>query len=284
MAITRPVNIDTPWADQGLKATIPNTSQIGVSDGRASYPDGFPPLTMTQIPAGGVPFFGQDMNGILNALSAHTAFQNSGGQYRFDPVLVANIGGYPVGTVLQDDNGIHSYRNILANNSINFNTTPAAIGVSWMPYSASQAATETLAGIAELATQAEVNAGDSSRIVTASKIKSGHTISLTGQGAGNQGGHFELPIMFGSSGATLLINWGSQTLAAAGNTTVTFHKAFSNVCAGVVHSASPTSGTPAAWRTGIVHGTDQLTSFIARGFDSTGAQGEVIMRYHAFGW
>ena len=284
MAITRPVNIDTPWADQGLKATIPNTSQIGVSDGRASYPDGFPPLTMTQIAAGGVPFFGQDMNGILNALSAHTAFQNSGGQYRFDPVLVANIGGYPVGTVLQDDNGIHSYRNVLANNSVNFNTTPAAIGVSWMPYSASQAATETLSGIAELATQAEVNAGDTSRIVTAAKIKSGHTVSLTGTGTGNVGGHFELPIMLGSGASTLLINWGTQTVAASGSTTVTFHKAFPSVCAGVVHSASPTSGTPAAITTGIIHGTDQLTTFTARAFNVSGTQIETVIRYHAFGW
>jgi len=172
MAITRPTNIDTPWADAGLKATIPGSSQIGISDGRASWPDGFPPLTMTQIAAGGVPFYGQDMNGILNALSGHTVFQNSGGQYRFDAALAGKIGGYPIGAVLQDDNGINSYRNILAGNTTNFNTTPASIGVSWMPYSASIQATETLAGIAEIATQAEVNAGtDNTRIVTPAKLK-----------------------------------------------------------------------------------------------------------------
>jgi len=220
MAVQRPINIDTPWADAGLKATIPGSSQIGISDGRASWPDGFPPLTMTQIAAGGVPFFGQDMNGILNALSAHTAFQNSGGQYRFDPVLVANIGGYPVGTVLQDDNGIHSYRNVLANNSVNFNTTPAAIGVSWMPYSASQAATETLSGIAELATQTEVNTGtDNLRIVTPAKLKSGSTYLASDRG------YIKLPSWMGS----LILQWGIENTGEVATTgTINFPVAFTS--------------------------------------------------------
>ena len=285
MAVQRPTNIDIPWADAGLKVTIPGSSQIGISDGRASWPDGFPPLTMTQIAAGGVPFYGQDMNGILNALSGHTVFQNSGGQYRFDTALAGAIGGYPIGTVLQDDNGINSYRNILAGNTTNFNTTPASIGVSWMPYSASIQATETLSGIAEIATQAELNAGSSnSLIVPPSKLKSGHSISLTGQGAGNQGGHLKLPGFLGNSTQNFIINWGSNTCAATGTTTFTFNLPFPNVCAGVVAQVSPTGGTPALWTVGIVHATDHLTSFTARAFNSAGSQAEALVRFHAIGW
>ena len=134
MAITRPANIPVPFAVSGSKNTIPVASQIGITNGAASYTDGFPPLTMTPIVAGGVPPAGQDMNGIFNALSSHTVFQNAGGRYQFDATLATSIGGYPTGVVLQDNAGRNSYVNVLANNSTDFNATPAAIGVSWLPY------------------------------------------------------------------------------------------------------------------------------------------------------
>lgn len=134
MAVTRPSNLSIPFANTGAKNTIPVASQIGITPGAASYTDGFPPLTMTPIPAGGVPPSGLDVNGIYNAISAHTVFQNAGGKYRFDAALATAIGGYPVGFVLQDDAGLSEYVNILANNSTDFNSTPASIGVSWMPY------------------------------------------------------------------------------------------------------------------------------------------------------
>lgn len=141
MAVTRPVNLQVPFAVSGSKNTIPVPSQIGVVNGAASFTDGFPPLTMTPIAGGGVPPSGLDFNGIFNILSQHTAFMNAGGVYRFDATLAAAVGGYPVGFVLQDDAGLNSYLNILAANSTNFNTTPASIGVSWIPY-AGQAATQ----------------------------------------------------------------------------------------------------------------------------------------------
>lgn len=146
MPITRPVNLQKPFADSGAKNTIPVASQIGIVNGAASYTDGFPPLTMTPIAAGGIPPAGQDFNGILNALSAHTTFQNAGGKYRFDSALSTAIGGYPAGFVLQDDAGVNEYVNILAGNTTNFNSTPASIGVSWIPYSG-QAATQSSASI-----------------------------------------------------------------------------------------------------------------------------------------
>lgn len=145
MPITRPVNLQVPFAVSGTKNTIPVASQIGITAGAASFTDGFPPLTMTPIAAGGVPPAGADMNGALNILSQHTTFLNAGGVYRFDAALSTAVGGYPVGVVLQDDAGLNSYVNILAANTTNFNSTPAAIGVSWIPY-AGQAA---LAGIVD---------------------------------------------------------------------------------------------------------------------------------------
>lgn len=134
MPITRPVNIPKPFANIGGKNTIPSASQIGIVPGAASLDDGFPPLTRTPVVAGGVPPSGLDMNGILFMLSSHVAFMNGGGRYRFDATLATAIGGYPVGFVLQSDDGNSEYVNILAANSTNFNTTPASIGVSWIPY------------------------------------------------------------------------------------------------------------------------------------------------------
>jgi hypothetical protein len=131
MSVSVPVNIALPFAAAGLKNTIPSGSQ---PLGAASLNDGFPVLCMTPLAAGGVPPSLQDMNGILYEISSHTVWVNSGGQYKFDATLCTAIGGYPVGAVLQSNDGLSSYVNNLAGNTTNFNTTPAAIGVSWMPY------------------------------------------------------------------------------------------------------------------------------------------------------
>jgi hypothetical protein len=56
---------------------IPVDSQIGINAGFASLNDGFPPLTMTPIAAGGVPPFGQDMNGILNQITEIQQWQQA---------------------------------------------------------------------------------------------------------------------------------------------------------------------------------------------------------------
>lgn len=141
MSVTRPVNLQIPFANSGSKNTIPVPSQIGVTAGAASFTDGFPPLTFTPLASGGVQPSGADFNGILNILSQHIAFVNAGGRYRFDATLATAIGGYPVGFVLQDDAGLNSYVNISAGNTTNFNSSPSSIGVSWIPY-AGQAATQ----------------------------------------------------------------------------------------------------------------------------------------------
>jgi hypothetical protein len=65
-----------------------------------------------------------------------------GAQPKFSASVATSIGGYPVGYVLQDNAGLNSYVNIVAANTTDFNTTPASIGVSWIPY-AGQTATQS---------------------------------------------------------------------------------------------------------------------------------------------
>ncbi|CCE07325.1 hypothetical protein BRAS3843_2060004 [Bradyrhizobium sp. STM 3843] len=79
---------------------IPVDSQIGINPGYASLNDGFPPLTMTPIAAGGVPPFGQDMNGILQQITEIQQWQQAGGHWQFDATFAAAIGGYPAGATL----------------------------------------------------------------------------------------------------------------------------------------------------------------------------------------
>jgi hypothetical protein len=131
-----PPAIEVPWAaDAGPSYIndVPNSS-TGLGVGLASWPLGFPPITMTPIELDGVRPFGQDFNGALNKISANTQYTNAGGQPKFNAVLATQISGYPFGVVLQEDAGVNSYINVLNGNTTNFNTTPASIGVSWLLY------------------------------------------------------------------------------------------------------------------------------------------------------
>lgn len=96
----QPGKISVPFANSGSKQPIPVPSQVGIEDARASYTDGFPPLTRTPLAAGGKPPFGTDMNGILNAITAIQQWQSAGGAFKFDSAFAASVGGYPAGAVL----------------------------------------------------------------------------------------------------------------------------------------------------------------------------------------
>ena len=79
---------------------IPTASQIGITAGAASLNDGFPPLTFQPVAGGGVPPFGQDFNGILNAITKWTQWQNAGGLVTYDSTFSTQIGGYPKNALL----------------------------------------------------------------------------------------------------------------------------------------------------------------------------------------
>lgn len=138
---TRPTNIVVPFARTGVKNTIP----VATASPLASFTDGFPPVTMQPIVAGGVPPQGKDFNGILFDITSHTLWVNAGGQYQFDAALSTAMGGYPVGMVLQNNAGTGSYVNALANNTTDFNSSPSSIGVSWLPYGGAAISSATIA-------------------------------------------------------------------------------------------------------------------------------------------
>lgn len=125
---SRPARVPVPFADQGTKNAIPVNSQIGVKDGAASYTDGFPPLTMTPIAAGGIPPAGGDFNGILNAITQSVRWACAGGQYAYDGAFSTAIGGYPKGALIQNAVGDVIWLNTADDNKTNPDT-----GTGWSP-------------------------------------------------------------------------------------------------------------------------------------------------------
>ncbi|WP_116520998.1 hypothetical protein [Achromobacter insuavis] len=128
-ASNAPSKSPVPFAESGSKNTIPVASQIGVTPGLASFTDGFPPLTMTPLTAGGIPPRGQDINGILYFLSAAARWQQAGGSYAYDSGFATAIGGYPKGAVLLAADGQGFWLSTVDSNTAD----PDAGGAGWAP-------------------------------------------------------------------------------------------------------------------------------------------------------
>lgn len=109
-----------------IQDPIPDTT---VTPGRASFEQGFPPLTMTQKVAGGIPPFGQDMNGILAMITNNLAGLNAGQINVYDSTFATDIGGYAKGAMLGMADGTGWWINLTANNT----TDPDANGAGWAP-------------------------------------------------------------------------------------------------------------------------------------------------------
>lgn len=211
---SQPEKISLPFATSGQKQPIPVASQIGIEDGRASYSDGFPPLTRTPLAAGGVPPFGTDMNGILNAITLIQQWQSAGGFFTFDAAFAASIGGYAKGAMLLKADGSGYWRSNVENNAAN----PDTGGAGWAAIVQSTSA--SVEGLIQLASQAEVNARtNTNKAVTPRTLGNGVVYSL------GVNGYVIFPTWLGS----LCIQWGSTPqIASDGNQTISFPVAFQN--------------------------------------------------------
>jgi len=108
--------------------TIPDASQIGTTDGAASYNDGFPPLTMIQKAAGGVPPDGKDFNGIFLDLSKGVRWHMLGGAYQYDSTFATDSSGYPLGARVLNAAGDGYWLN-----QVDGNTADPSTGSGWVP-------------------------------------------------------------------------------------------------------------------------------------------------------
>jgi hypothetical protein len=126
-----PPLIQEAFAKNANPLYIQNPIPLTTTDAtRASFDLGFPPLTMTQIFAGGNPPFGQDVNGILNMLSAHIVAAQAGQPYLFSSTLSAAMGGYAAGAVVGMADGSGLWLNNQAGNTTDPDGGSAA---GWLP-------------------------------------------------------------------------------------------------------------------------------------------------------
>jgi cytoskeletal protein CcmA (bactofilin family) len=98
LASQLPLKVTQPWANAAGAGYIrqpPNGSQIGITAGAASFADGFPPLNFQPVSSGGIPPYGQDMNGLQNQITAWLRWQAAGGDVWYDATFQSAIGGYP---------------------------------------------------------------------------------------------------------------------------------------------------------------------------------------------
>jgi hypothetical protein len=128
-----PYKIPVVWAQNAgvgyITNPIPQTSQIGVVAGRASWPDGFVPASFVPTGSGGTPPWGQDFNGVLNIVTAWSRWYNAGGTVLYDLSFSNTIGGYPRGAILGSAVAGQLWLNTIDDNT----TNPDAVGaVGWI--------------------------------------------------------------------------------------------------------------------------------------------------------
>jgi hypothetical protein len=108
---------------------IPVESQIGLNPGAASLNDGYVPLNMQPIPAGGIPPYGQDQNGILFQSTSWDRWLSVGGPVYYDFDFATQSGGYPAEAIIRS-------RIVVGNmwmSTIDDNTSdPDAFGAGWI--------------------------------------------------------------------------------------------------------------------------------------------------------
>lgn len=213
-------------AGGSYRRAIPVASQIGVTDGAASLTDGFPPLNFVPVAGGGVPPFGEDMNGILYEISSWTLWQQLGGPVYFDPIFAASVNGYPKGAVLSSTTNGILWLCTADNNSTDPDGGSPANWTRLFPAKASR--TEAIAGTND--TDFVTPYGLAGALAAAA-IPS-PPLSLT------QNGYIGPIASFGG----LVLQWGQVTVTSGVATPVSWPIAFPNTCFAAIAGGGSAAG------------------------------------------
>lgn len=142
-----PIHIPAVFAVNGLKNVIQKVRQVGQAIQDFTWVDGTPAVTMIDKDDGGLAPKGQDFNGVLNAISEHTVFNQNGGRYKWSQEVIDNYGGYSKDFIIQSDDGQTEWISLVDNNTRNPNN---GLGSDWKIYAGQGSvpvASSTTAGI-----------------------------------------------------------------------------------------------------------------------------------------
>lgn len=148
--VANPIFIPIAFAANGIKNLIQKVRQVGQDPEDFTWNEGAPLITMTKIKDGGKAPKGQDVNGVLNALSEHVIYGQNGNRYTWSQDVVNGFGGYALGAIIQSDDTTKEFRSLVANNTVNPNN---GLGGVWEIYSGQGSipvATSTTAGITKV--------------------------------------------------------------------------------------------------------------------------------------
>lgn len=148
--VSNPIFIPLAFAANGLKNIIQKVRQTDQPAEEMTWNDGSPLITMTPLENDGKPPLGQDFNGVLNALSEHTIFNQNGGRYKWQQGVIDNFGGYPKDHIIQSDDGLTEWISLADNNTVNPNN---GIGQAWQVYAGNGSipiASSTIAGVSKV--------------------------------------------------------------------------------------------------------------------------------------
>lgn len=141
--------VKIPFCNTGNKNTIQLTQQAGQDPEDATYQEGFPPVTMLNEDAGGLPPKGLDFNGIFYELSSPIAHYCRGDRIQFDATYAVAIGGYAKGWVVASNDYQKDYISLVDNNLADPNGT----NTTWAVYAGQGSvptATSTTTGTVKL--------------------------------------------------------------------------------------------------------------------------------------
>lgn len=202
MTTPAPPDVVEAFAASGGRNVIPVAP---TTEGAANYDEGFPPITRTPRISGGIPPDGLDMNGILYAISAHTAWLAAGRLYAYNAAVSAAVTGYGVGAVLQSA----SVRGRFFLNTVAGNTNnPDSVTTGWAQFSIAGAATLVQASTLAAGTTNDLALTLGVGVLDVTANAAGST--LTGAAAGYDGQELTISNLHASGPLTLAARTGSS--------------------------------------------------------------------------
>lgn len=167
--MSNPYMVKIPFCNTGNKNAIQLTQQAGQDPEDATYQDGFPPVTMLNEDAGGLPPKGLDFNGIFYELSSPIAHYCRGDRIQFDANYAAAIGGYAKGWVVASNDYQKDYISLVDNNLADPNGT----NTTWAVYAGQGSvptATSTTTGTVKLVNSLASAATDAALTAAQGKV------------------------------------------------------------------------------------------------------------------
>lgn len=167
--MSNPYMVQIPFCNTGNKNAIQLTQQAGQDPEDATYQEGFPPVTMLNEDAGGLPPKGLDFNGIFYELSSPIAHYCRGDRIQFDAAYAAAIGGYAKGWIVASNDYQKDYISLVDNNLADPNGT----NTTWAVYAGQGSvptATSTTTGTVKLVNSLASAATDAALTAAQGKV------------------------------------------------------------------------------------------------------------------